>query len=223
MIWPIITVSFIGSLNEHQDPNQVSVSREMRLLTEVEETPDITQRELSKQLGIALGLTNILLRNLAQKGYVRVAHASWKRRLYTLTPEGFSHRVRLMVTYIHQVLDHYQGVRQTLREQMEPLALNEESRVAIYGTGEFAELIYLGLKELSIEEIDVFELKSPPGRRFLGMPVRDLGTLQTESYDRVVIGHLKPSSSAISELQQRGVSSEQMVKFFSNGNSMGGL
>jgi len=211
----------LSSLNEHQDSNEIPVARELRLLTEVEETPDITQRELSKRIGIALGLTNILLRNLAQKGYVRVAQATWKRRLYTLTPEGFSHRVRLMVTYIHQVLDHYQGVRQTLREQLAPLALNEESRVAIYGTGEFAELIYLGLKELSIEEIDVYDPQPIERHRFLGMPVRDVTMLQSESYDRVVISYLAPSSSVISELKERGVSSEQIVKFFTDGNSKG--
>ena len=209
----------MSSLNEHQDSNEVSTARELRLLTEVEETPDITQRELSKRVGIALGLTNILLRNLAHKGYLRVAQATWKRRLYTLTPEGFSHRVRLMATYIHQVLDHYQSVRQTLREQLAPLALNEESRVAIYGTSEFAELIYLGLKELSIEEIDVYDSESIPERRFLGMPVRDVSVLQSKSYDRVVIGYLKPSSSTISELQEKGVSSEQIVKFFTDLNS----
>jgi len=219
MIWPIFTLVLMSSLRERQDTNKILAARELRLLSEVEETPDITQRELSNRVGVALGLTNILLRNLAQKGYVRVAQATWKRRLYTLTPEGFSHRIRLMVTYINQVLDHYQGVRQTLREQLAPLALNEESRVAIYGTSEFAELIYLGLKELSIEEIDVYDSNSIPARRFLGMPVRDLAMLQSESYDRVMVGYLKPSDAAISALVEKGVSSEQIVKFFTDENT----
>lgn len=209
----------MSSLNEQQDSSEVPVARELRLLDEVEESPDITQRELSKRVGIALGLTNILLRNLAQKGYVRVAQATWKRRLYTLTPEGFSHRIRLMVAYVHQVLDHYQGVRQTLREQLEPLALNEESRVAIYGTGEIAELIYLGLKELSIEEIEVFDVDPRPGNRFLGMPVQNVGTLQSNSFDRVVVAFLKPSAMDISELEERGVSPEQAVYFFTDRGS----
>ena len=64
-------------------------------------------------------------------------------------------------------------MRQTLRGQLEPLGLNEESRVAICGTGEFAELVYLGLKELGIDEIDVFASESPGGRRFLGLPARN--------------------------------------------------
>ena len=114
-------------------------------------------------------------------------------------------------------------MRQTLREQTEPLALNEESRVAIFGTGEFAELVYLGLKELSIEEIDVFDFQVPAGRRFLGMPVRDVASLQSEHYDRVVVAYLEPPASAMLGLRERGVSSEQLVKFFSDGKAKEGM
>ena len=153
---------------------QPSTFRELQILSEVDSAPDATQRQLSQKVGIALGLTNALLRNLTKKGYIRVSKASWKRRLYTLTPEGFSHRIRLTVAYIHRFLDHYQKVRRTLREQLEPLVLHEESQVAIYGTEEFAELVYLGLRELGIEEIDVFASEVQAGHRFLGIPGRDI-------------------------------------------------
>ena len=211
------------SQREQQELAEPYTYRELQLLSKVDESPDATQRQFSMRLGIALGLTNMLLRNLVQKGYVKVIQTTWKRRLYTLTPAGFSRRISLMVDYVHKVLDHYQSVRQTLKEQLEPLALNEESRVAIYGTGEFAELVYLGLKELSIEEIDVFDSPPAAGRRFLGMPVRDLVSLQSEHYDRVMVAHLEPAPSAMLELQDRGVSSEQLVEFFSDGKAKGGL
>jgi DNA-binding MarR family transcriptional regulator len=120
--------------------------RELRMLSEVHSTPGTTQRDLSRQIGIALGLTNVLLRNLVEKGYVRITQASWKRWMYALTPSGFSRKIQLTVAYVHRVLDHYQEVRQTLREELQTVHLNEESRVAIFGTGEFAELVYLGLR-----------------------------------------------------------------------------
>ena len=205
------------SQREQQDPVEPADYRELQLLSEVEDTPDVTQRDLARRVGIALGLTNVLLRNLTQKGYVRVAQASWKRRLYTLTPEGFSHRIRLMATYVRRVMDHYQTVRRALREQLEPLALNEESRVAIYGTGEFAELVYLGLKEIGIEEMDIFSSVKQEGHRFLGMPVRDAANLRAEEYDRVVVALLQDSEEVLAELCERGASPEKLVTFFQNG------
>ena len=201
---------------EHQDPIEDTTYRELRLLSEVEGKPEATLREISQRLGIALGLTNVMLRNLAQKGYLRATQTHWKRWQYALTPEGFSHKIRLTVAYIHWVLDHYQNVRQTLREQLEPLELNAESRVAIYGTGEFAELVYLGLKEIGIEEIDVFGTKDPTGRGFLGMPVQDVLTLQPGLYDRILVALLGEFEG---EFQVLDTSPDKFVKFFANGTA----
>jgi len=205
------------SVDEQQDPSETGTYRELRVLSEVEETPEITQRELSLRVGIALGLTNVLLRNLVQKGYVRAVQAGWKRWIYAVTPEGFSRKLHLTITYIHRVLDDYQSVRQTLREQLHPLDLNAESRVAIYGRGDFAELVYLGLKEIGIEEIEIFDRVNPDGEKFLGMPVHELATLRPEQYDRVVIASLGRSEAIHTELRQLGLESHQVVAFFSNG------
>ena len=202
------------SKSEQQDPEEAQTYRELRVLSEVEDTPEVTQRELSQRIGIALGLTNVLLRSLVQKGYVRATQAGWKRWIYNLTPEGFSHKIRLTIAYINRVLDHYQRVRRTLRQQLEPLALHEESRVAIYGTGEFAELVYLGLKELGIEEIDVFAVTEGQSRRFLGMPVRDVATLEPEGYDRVVIAVLDSTDEVYSKLGQEDLRRGKLVEFF---------
>lgn len=190
--------------------------RELRLLTEVDKTSESTQRDLSKRVGIALGITNVLLRNLSQKGYIRVTQAGWKRWLYALTPAGLSRKIQLTAAYVHRVLDHYQKVRQTLREELELLNLNEESRLAIYGTGEFAELVYLGLREMTIEEIDIFGPVTPGNGRFLGIPVRDVVTLQPDQYDRVVVAVLNGPHESYGLLQDLGVDEDQLVTFFPN-------
>ena len=70
------------SSNEQQNSVERTALKELQLLSEVKENPEVTQRQLSVRLGIALGLTNVLVRNLVQKGYVRVLQASWKRRLH---------------------------------------------------------------------------------------------------------------------------------------------
>ena len=185
------------------------------MLSEVDDKPDVTQRQLSSTIGVALGLTNLLLKNLVQKGYVRVSKATWKRRLYTLTPEGFSRRLRLMTNYIQTVLDHYQNVRQTLRDQLEPLALNSESRVAVYGTGQFAELVYLGLKEIGVEEIDFFDDNAVADLRFLGALVMDVSAIKMGRYDRVFIASVGSTKPLMCVLEKQGLEHDQMVTFFS--------
>ena len=202
------------SNGEHQNPLNSPVYRDLRLLSEVNEVPEVNQRQLSLSLGIALGLTNVLLKNLVQKGYVRVSNASWKRRLYNLTPEGLAHKLRLTTGYISRVLDHYQNVRQTLREQMEGLDVNEESRIAVCGTNEFAELVYLGLKEIGIGEIAFCSKGKAVGERFLGMPVEDVTKIKFEDYDKVVIAELHGSEALTELLSDLGVQEQKIIAFF---------
>ena len=189
--------------------------RELRLLQEVRRTPEISQRSLAHKVGIALGLTNVLLRNLAEKGYIRITRAGWRRWLYTLTPTGFSRKIRLTVAYIHRFLDQYQIVKGELGEELALLDLNEESHVAIYGTGEFAELVFMGLKSAGIEEVDV--LAPVGGGKFLGVPVRDISQLRPDDYDRVLISRLDDGEQSRAELLNQGVPLDKVVILFADG------
>ena len=203
------------SKREHQDSGEDLSYRELRLLSEVYDTPQASQRDLSRRLGIALGLTNALMRSLAEKGYVRVTHATWKRWLYALTPAGFTRKIQLTVGYIHRFVDHYQKVRQTLREELEPLDLNAESRVAIYGTGELAELVYMGLRDTGIEEIDIFTPRDSVDGKFLGMLVKHSASLSPTDYDRVIIASLAGVEGRREELALLGVPREKIVTLLS--------
>lgn len=212
-----VTICPMRSESEHNHSDDIEASRELTVLSEVQSTPNTSQRRLARHMGVSLGVTNLLLHNLARKGYVRITQAGWRRWLYALTPAGFSRKVQLMAAYIQRFLSHYQRIRQTLREEMEPLALHMESSVAIYGTGELAELVYLGLKELGIEEVDIFAPGSPNGSRFLGMPVRDIAVMRPEYYDRVIVSLLEDTENSCEELRARGVTSEQLVTLLRGG------
>ena len=202
------------SVDEHNEPLHPSAFRELKLLSEVDASPEVTQRQLAKRLGVALGLTNVMLRNLAQKGYVRITRAGWRSWIYNLTPEGVSRKLRLTTSYVHRVLDHYKEVRQTLREQLDSYSFHSESRVAIYGSTEFAELVYLGLREFDIDEIDFFDSRGRSGGKLVGMPVNEIGLLEAKSYDWIIIAQIEHSEEQYSELLRRGAAAERIITFF---------
>jgi DNA-binding MarR family transcriptional regulator len=204
------------SQDEHTPVDETATYRELRAISEVESNPEITQRDLAQKLGVALGLTNVLLKNMAQRGYVRVTKMKWNRWIYTVTPRGFTRKVQLTVTYIRRTLDHYGNIRQTLREELAPLALNRESRIALCGTGEFAELVYLGLKEQGIEEIEVFSHEYTSGSNFLGIPVQPLESLQPNEFDRVIFGILDEQTPQEIHRLENDLDESKVVVFFRN-------
>ena len=97
---------------------------------------------------------------------------------------------------------------------MQPLAMNEETRVAMFGTGEFAELIYLGLKDIGVEEIDFFGSGDTTDQLFLGKRVRDISTLETDAYDHVVVAFLDHSKANLNEIKGLDAAPEKLVTFF---------
>ena len=46
--------------------------RDLEILTAIGEGTPLTQRALSRRLGVALGLTNLYLKRLARKGYIKI-------------------------------------------------------------------------------------------------------------------------------------------------------
>ena len=67
---------------------QLDSSRSLQLLSEISGEEPLSQRELSRRLGIAVGLVNSYLKNLVSKGFVRVKNFPSNRYAYLLTPPG---------------------------------------------------------------------------------------------------------------------------------------
>ena len=66
--------------------------RSLQILRELSRGHSLTQRDLSKHLGLALGLVNSYLRNLIAKGCVTVKAIPPKRYTYYLTPKGLAEK-----------------------------------------------------------------------------------------------------------------------------------
>jgi DNA-binding MarR family transcriptional regulator len=159
--------------------------RELRILSEIAERPDVSQRSISRDLGIALGLTNLYLKRLVRKGYVKASTGPPNRMKYLLTPRGIGEKTRLTYEFMSFSLYLYAQTRKKLRQTLEPLVAGHHRAFAIYGTGEAAELAYLTLRELDIEPVGVYA--DSGHATFLGMPVRPTVELASAPVDRVIV------------------------------------
>ena len=184
--------------------------RELRLLEEVESSAEISQRHLARRLNVALGVANLLVRTLVRKGYIRASRVRWKRWVYVLTPAGVAHKVRLTLAYIERFVDHYNRVRGLLRAELAALEIDADSKVAIYGTTELAEMIFLALKELGVVSIDFFD-RAPGDRKFLGQPVQAVEDVSSKDYAIVLVAHTADVKSKFEELQISGLRSSRVV------------
>ena len=182
--------------------------RDLEILAAIGEGQALSQRALAQRLGVALGLTNLLLKRLAKKGYIKIVQfptkpAARERFRYLLTPKGIQEKVRLSYDHAAYSLVLYRRARQTLRESLASLSHTGRKRVALYGTGEAAELAYLTLREAGLEPIGVFA--HAPNGPFLGMPVRPVGALADEDFDALVLATFERPVAEIAALAALGI------------------
>ena len=180
----------------------VESRRDLQLLEALEHESTITQRTLATRLGIALGLTNLYLKRLIRKGYVKCVTVSPNRLVYSLTPKGMARKARLTYEFMKYSLDFYRDARKHLRHSLAQ-AVAHQSRVAIYGTGDAAELVFLLLRDMGLELVAVFAPQADG--RFLGFPVQPIADHVDVMYDVLIVAVLERPAGTAKLLAQSGV------------------
>lgn len=127
--------------------------RELTLLENIENDPDVNQSTLATQLGVAVGTVNWHLKRLIAKGYVKVKRAERKKLRYIITPEGIALRARLAVDYVEHSFSLYRKTRQRVREHLKTLESAGYRRVRILGRGDVADICRLTCLEQGIEVV----------------------------------------------------------------------
>jgi DNA-binding MarR family transcriptional regulator len=188
----------------------VESRRDLQLLEAIEQQSTVTQRSLADRLGIALGLTNLYLKRLIRKGYVKCVTVAPNRLVYLVTPRGVARKARLTYEFMRYSLDFYRDVRHHLHRNLADVAARRQ-RVAIYGTGEAAELVYLLLKQMGLDLLAVFDADADGVGVFLGLPVQAIDRHGDVPYDVLVVTTLERPAATRKRLTALGVPGEKML------------
>ncbi len=179
-------------------------SRSLQLLTEISGEEPLSQRELSRRLGIAVGLVNSYLKNLVSKGFVRVKNFPSNRYAYLLTPQGLAEKSRLAYQHLSYFTSLYTVARQDYLDLFHRLEDTGVREVVFCGVDEVAEVAYLSLKETGLELLTVMD-DGRQGELFFGLPVVSLAMGVQEMQAPVVISSLKRRDELAQTLQELGV------------------
>lgn len=89
-----------------------------RLLKTLTETPQASQRELARELGISLGKANYCLRALIRKGLVKAANFRNSKNktayMYVLTPKGLEEKIRVTHAFLRHKLAEFDLLAQEI-------------------------------------------------------------------------------------------------------------
>lgn len=171
------------------------------LLAAVEADGKISQRALSNELGVALGLANAYLKRCVRKGFIKIQQVPRRRYGYYLTPQGFAEKARLTGEYLTSSLTFFRRARTQLDGIMAACAASGHKRIALAGATEIAEIATLTAHDHDVVLVCVIDGRI--GRtRFCGLPVvaslDDIGPI-----DAVILTETRDNRGLVSGLKMR--------------------
>ncbi|MEK6539437.1 MAG: winged helix-turn-helix transcriptional regulator, partial [Deltaproteobacteria bacterium] len=189
--------------------NKIDDYRSFLLLDEISRNNKVTQRDLSRRLGVALGLINSYIKNLTSKGYVTIAAIPRNRYKYYLTPNGFIEKTRLTYHHLQNFTNLYRSARQDFQRLFQNLQKENIKRVVFCGADEVTEIAYITLQEFEIELAGVVDTGAKD-QSFLDQSIRPLEHLKRLDYDRVIVTSFIKEDELYAELLKAGIPPEKI-------------
>jgi len=191
---------------DHQD------IRTLRILEEIEGNQTPSQRYLSDQLNISLGLVNSFLKRLAKKGYFKVTAIPRNRVKYIITPKGALEKSRLTYAYVQHSFKFYRDARKKLRHTLMRLDRDGIKNMVFYGAGDLAEIAYLSLQETNVDLVAIVD-ENNQAKPFFKQKIKPLEKLRDIKFDKVLITKIDTSGTSLDKLMKYGVKKEDIVTY----------
>ena len=109
MLSDLSSISSINKLAGFREEIQLKVLRRLQ------QTPEVSQRILARELGISLGSINFCFQALVDKGWVKMQNFSQSknklRYAYLLTPTGISEKSKLTAKFMMRKVAEYEALQ----------------------------------------------------------------------------------------------------------------
>lgn len=182
----------------------------LHLMGEIERNNSPSQRELSHNLNLSLGLVNTFLKRLVNKGYFKVRTMPRNRVKYLLTPKGVAQKSRLTVKYLRYSVNFYKDVKNLLLNTYSELEMKDVNTILFFGAGEVAELAYLYLQLTNMKLAGIIDDRKN-GKYFFGYKIEGLDRLRDSDWDVVLLTRLDETDRDMALLSQANVSPERIA------------
>jgi len=103
-----------------------NLESDYRILEVLKKNPNISQRDLAKELGYSLGKVNYLLEALFSRGLIKMDNFIKSNNkigyMYILTPKGISQRAKITKKFLNRKIKEHEMIQAEINVLREKLA-----------------------------------------------------------------------------------------------------
>jgi len=134
---------------------------EFKIIDEIGKDLNTTQRKISRQIGLSLGMTNIIMKRLIAKGYVKVKGLNRRNVQYILTPRGFAEKVKKTHRYLLRSIDTLKAIKEKIQDTVLEYYKKGERNFTILGKGELADIVEISLRDMRKRDLRYLRARTP--------------------------------------------------------------
>ena len=143
-------------------PNEVLDEREFELINIIGAEIGANQRRLSRLMDLSLGMTNMLIRRLIAKGFIRIEQLNKRKVQYILTPQGFAEKMRKSVNYTLKTINSIGLIKMRVQAILLDLHKDGVRDFFVIGKSDLSILIEMVAKEVPLKDCSFCMLDEIP-------------------------------------------------------------
>lgn len=184
------------------------------ILDLIEKDSNITQREISKAINIAVSMVNNYLNEYEEEGLII------RKKYSSKTVKGKERRKKLNIDYLNASQKLYNSAKENIEEFLAQIESRGFKKILLYGAGEVAEILLqtiasnkdLGLDVLAIIDDDI----NKQGKELVNKDIISLEELSNYEIDGILVSSYKHKDVINKNLMNIKFPQNNIINFFMN-------
>lgn len=192
--------------------------KEFMILDLIEKDANITQREISKIIGVAVSMTNAYLDDYQKKGLIKMKKHSTKTVEYFITTKGIERKKLLNISYLNASLKVYKSAKSNIVKFLDQVIDKGFKNILLYGAGEVAEILLqsiisdqdIPIKILGIIDDDI----DKQNHLLLNTKIISIDEMKNIKHDGILISSYTNNELILNKLKQFNYDNNRIIQFF---------
>jgi DNA-binding MarR family transcriptional regulator len=137
--------------------------KEFAVISEISNNHRPSQRIIAKRVGISLGLTNLIIKRLIKKGYIKIKEVPPRTVQYMLTPKGFAEKAKKSYDFTLRTIKSIANIRENIQEIILEEYRKGARDFAIFGNDELAIITEIAFQNLRLNDLKFNRVDPGPG------------------------------------------------------------
>ena len=192
--------------------------KEFMILDLIEKDANITQREISKTIGVAVSMTNAYIENFVEKGLIKKKKHSTKTVEYFVTKKGKERRKLLNIWYLKSSHEVYMSAKDNIIKFLNQIIDKGFKKILLYGAGEVAEIMLQVMNDDNNIPLEVVAVVDDDRNRqnevIVNLPIISKEKINLYDHDGILVSSYKHHDGIRRNLVEISYPLEKILEFF---------